>query len=510
MKKVSNESIKRLSKNKIKNYFHILFGIILLVISLILIQPEFKVLKRNVLLSNSNSSYNTISNTKFDTFKVKINNNYSEEELSHIKRVEIDLIDGENYDYLNKMVNLETLIINDYSTQSLLDNIDGSKFTKKINIEIYRKNYKQSFTEEKFGFLKDIPYINKLTLGKPLKLGSTTDSKILNSINNYIILNNFESVSYNIESKFLESLTNVHNLSLAIDEYFRYDYNDLTFLDSLYLNGGAYDVAVYFSNEDIDNLVKSGVIVKTNDMEKVIEINNEISSIIKELNINSDMKDIEKIDVVLSYVLDNSKYDEDLINIEDTYNYNLSKFYKGGLLRGFLNNDSQICGNYASIMNVLLNRLDIKSYLINSSNHIWNVVFIDNTYYYLDATWIDGTIIDYMNKKISAEEIFSNSEYNYLKDSFELYLLEPEKVDTLKIDSHVPTSIPADINDSFSELNIRISDGNIIEVNLLLNVIKFILALSAILISLSYIISSIKYDKRIKKEILKLKETIYL
>ena len=34
MKKVNNESIKRLSKNKIKNYFHILFGIILLVISL--------------------------------------------------------------------------------------------------------------------------------------------------------------------------------------------------------------------------------------------------------------------------------------------------------------------------------------------------------------------------------------------------------------------------------------------------------------------------------------------
>ena len=124
------------------------------------------------------------------------------------------------------MVNLETLIINDYSTTNLLDNIDGSVFKNKINIEIYRKDYKQSFTKEKFGFLKDIPYINKLTLGKPLELGSTYNNKIMNAINNSIILNKFKSVSYNIDSKFLESLKNVHNLDLAIDEYFRYTYND--------------------------------------------------------------------------------------------------------------------------------------------------------------------------------------------------------------------------------------------------------------------------------------------
>lgn len=498
MKKVSNESIRKLSKNKIKNYFHILLGIILLVISLVIIQPEFKVLKRKVLLSSSNSSYNTISNTKFDSFKLKINNDYNEEELSHIKKVEIDLIDGENYDYLNQMVNLETLIINDYSTQPLLDNIDGSIFKNKMNIEIYRKNNKQSFTKEKFSFLKDIPYINKLTLGKPLELGSTTDSKILNSINNYIILNNFKSVSYNIESSFLESLKNVHNLSLAIDEYFRYDYNDLTHLNSLHLNGGAYDVAVYFSNEDIENLRKSGVVVTTNDMEKLEEINNEISTIIDELDIESDMTDNDKLDIVLSYVLKNSKYDEDLIDVEDANNYNLSKFYKDGLLKGFFDNNSQICGNYASIINVLLNRLNIKSYLINSSDHIWNVVFIGDRYYYLDATWIDGNIIDYSNKKIPVEEIFNNEEYDFIKYSFELYLLEPEKVDTLKINLHTPTFIPADIQGDFDNLNIRISDSNIIEINVLLNVTKFLLSLLILLLSFSYIISFIKYNKRIK------------
>lgn len=504
MKKVNNESIKRLSKNKIKNYFHILFGIILLVISLILIQPEFKVLKRKVLLSSSNSSYNTISNTKFDSFKLKINNNYNKEELSHIKKVEIDLIDGENYDYLNQMINLETLIINDYSTQPLLDNIDGSIFKNKMNIEIYRKNNKQSFTKEKFGFLKDIPYINKLTLGKPLELGSTTDSKILNSINNYIILNNFKSVSYNIESSFLESLKNVHNLSLAIDEYFRYDYNDLTFLDSLYLNGGAYDVAIYFSNKDIENLEKRGVIVTTNDMEKLVEANNKITLIIKELDIKSNMTDINKLDKVLAFVLKNSKYDEDITNVDDPSNYNLSKFYKGGLLKGFLDNNSQICGNYASIVNVLLNRLNIKSYLINSSNHIWNVVFINDMYYYLDPTWIDGTIIDYSNEKISAEEIFDNEKYGFIKNSFELYLLEPEKVDNLKIDLHTPTFIPFDIQNS---LNIHTSNSNIIETKPIVGILKSILSLFALLLSISYLVGSIKYDKIIRKEIIKIKNS---
>ena len=506
MKRNSNESIRSISKQKIKNRFQILLAVILLIFSLILMQPDIKVLRRKAFLSNS--SYKTITNTSFDNFKIKINNNYNKDELRQIKKVEIDLIDGENYDYLNEMVNLETLIINDYSTTNLLDNIDGSVFKNKINIEIYRKDYKQSFTKEKFGFLKDIPYINKLTLGKPLELGSTYNNKIMNAINNSIILNKFKSVSYNIDSKFLESLKNVHNLDLAIDEYFRYTYNDLTFLDSLHLNGGAYDVAIYFSNEDIKNLEKSGVVVTTKDMDELVKVNNQIDNIIKELNIKSNTKDIDKLDIVLSYVLSNAKYDETLNGVTDVSNYNLSKFYKDGFLKGFLNGDSQICGNYASIMNVLLNRVGVNSYLINSPEHIWNTVSIDNKYYYLDATWIDDTILKTSNKEITAEQVFSNKEYSYLKSNFEWYLLEPEIVDEYKLELHDATFIPVDIQDSFNELNIKMSNANIIETRTILGVVKFIVSLIAAVLSFIDMMGSLKYDKKLRKQILELKKPI--
>jgi len=478
------------------------------VFAYLLVSPDFKVLKKKVLSSGVkgyNSSHTTIDNTTFDGFKIKVNQSYSKEELKHIKKIEIDLIDGKNYDYLNEMDNLETLIINDYSTSNLLDNIDGSIFKNKMNIEIYRKDYKQEFTKEKYGFLKDIPYINNLKLGEPLKLGSKSDNMFFNMISNAYILNNFKSISYNIESEFLESLKNVHNLNLAVDEYFRYKYTDLTFLDSLYLNGGAYDIAIYFSNEDISKLIESGVDVKTNDMDLLVSVNNRIDEIINELDIDSKLKDKNKVDLILSYVLSNASYDEKLIGVEDVSNYNISKFYDKGYLKGFLENDTQICGNYASIINVLLNRMGIDTYLINSPDHVWNILNIDNKYYYLDSTWIDNTILRYDNKELSAEEVFSNEEYNYLRQSYEWYLLEPELVKNFDTNSHNPSFIPSDINKN-TKLDIELNNDNLIVQKPLLNIVKCIFSLVAIILSISDIFSTIKYDKKIKKELFELKK----
>ncbi len=500
---MKNKSLKKLSFQRLKNWVHIFFGIVLFIFACLLIHPDFKILKKKVFssggVSGYSSSHTTIENTTFDGFKIKFNNSYNKDELKHIKKIEIDLIDGKNYDYLNEMENLETLIINDYSTEVLLDNIDGSIFKNKMNIEIYRKDYKQSFTKEKFKFLKDIPYIENLKLGEPLKLGSTSDNKLMNVFNNAVILNNFKSISYNIDSEFLESLDNVHNLNLAIDEFFRYNYKDLSFLDSLYLNGGAYDVAIYFSNEDLENLKNKGVDVKTNDMDLVIDINNRINYILNDFNFNSTTKTIDKIDSILSYVLNNASYDEELKGVTDVSNYNLSKFYNKGYLKGFLDNDSQICGNYASILNVLLNRSGINSYLIDSQEHIWNIVEYNDNYYYLDATWIDGTILRYNNTEIKAEEVFSNEEYRYLKNSFEWYLLEPEMVEIFNLSQHTPTFIPADLDSS--KLNIKLSNSNLIVQKPLLNIIKCSFSFIALILSLIDIISSLKYDKKLRKEI---------
>ena len=311
------EGVPALSKKLFKNRIEICFELILLILSVLIINPDIKVLKKQVLLKSETSlgHSGTINNVKFDSFKLKINNNYSKEELSHIKKVEIDLIDDKNYDYLNYMTNLETLIIYDYSTKPVLNNIDGKNFKNQMNIEIYRRDYAQAFTKEKFGFLSDIPYINNLKIGEPLKLGSTTNNKLINVIKTSIILQNYKSISYNIESKFLESLKNVHNLNLGIDEYFRYQYNDLSFLDTLYLNGGAYDVAIYFSNNDLQQLKESGVVVRTNNMEELIEVNNKIDEIISSFNLSKKSTNEVKLDIVLGYVLNNAKYDEELERI---------------------------------------------------------------------------------------------------------------------------------------------------------------------------------------------------
>ena len=69
-----------------------------------------------------------------------------------------------------------------------------------------------------------------------------------------------------------------------------------------------------------------------------------------------------------------------------------SKFYQDGKLYGALYKDSAICGNYAALVEALMDRLDIpqRSYFANSSRHAWNVIKIDGEPYYVDATWLDN------------------------------------------------------------------------------------------------------------------------
>ena len=45
-------------------------------------------------------------------------------------------------------------------------------------------------------------------------------------------------------------------------------------------------------------------------------------------------------------------------------------------------------------MNIYLNTLGIQNYKISSSNHVWNLVNLDGTWYHLDLTWDDPVASD--------------------------------------------------------------------------------------------------------------------
>ncbi len=48
-----------------------------------------------------------------------------------------------------------------------------------------------------------------------------------------------------------------------------------------------------------------------------------------------------------------------------------------------------LCGGYTDAMELFLEDLNIESYRISNDKHVWNAVFLDNTWYHLDLTWDD-------------------------------------------------------------------------------------------------------------------------
>lgn len=293
-----------------------------------------------------------------------------EKDNEHVRKVHICLVNGDDYSFLNEMSNLEEIEIDDYRTLPI-DEIDGSVFTKDINIIINNLNAASSFSEDKYSFLKDIDSIKRLYLTYGTHYNGSDRSGL------------------NIESKFLESLDNIHILRLKVSDGLLYNYHDLKSLDRLELIGLPYDIAMLFSNEDLDELEAASVEVYTGDMEMVRKANNDIKRVVDCLNISPDASLNDKINAITSYIVNNYTYDPDVSEaIKNNTPHNNTKFYENGILTASLNSETQICGNYAAMFKALARSLGIEAYYVNSNNHAWNIVKTDD-YYYIDPTFID-------------------------------------------------------------------------------------------------------------------------
>ena len=56
---------------------------------------------------------------------------------------------------------------------------------------------------------------------------------------------------------------------------------------------------------------------------------------------------------------------------------------------GPLINNIALCSGYSDAMKIYLDKLKITNYKISNTNHIWNLVYINNNWLHLDLTWDD-------------------------------------------------------------------------------------------------------------------------
>lgn len=108
------------------------------------------------------------------------------------------------------------------------------------------------------------------------------------------------------------------------------------------------------------------------------------------------MSDEEKIEATVEYVVDIMDYDFRVYEDDD-----LSWEYNDNALSYAINGEG-VCRNYSALTMVLLQEAGITVFEIEGPDHIWNVIQLDDEFYWLDVTWLDD---------LSENELFSSPYY---------------------------------------------------------------------------------------------------
>ena len=187
----------------------------------------------------------------------------------------------------------------------------------------------------------------------------------------------------NLETLVLTRCTNITNF----DFIYR-----LSNLNSFFINMESLGI----SDELISYLDSKGV--EHNLTHELVEVDRKVREIAESIT-NESMTDQEKIDAIVDYVIKNIKYDFRVFDDETLLHY----YNKRPLSEAL--NGLGCCINIATLTNGLCQNANVRSHLVSSRDHAWNLVKIEGNYWYIDPT----------NLKSIAERYLINP---YLRDIF--------------------------------------------------------------------------------------------
>lgn len=176
-------------------------------------------------------------------------------------------------------------------------------------------------------------------------------------------------------SSYKECLNEVDNLAndqttLSHINNFVHPFNGFKNIETEYDSLGKVKIKIEksYTKDEIEKVEKK---VK-NIEKKVITSNSSLENNIKNIH---------------DYIINNSKYDS---NRSDN---NIVK-YKSDISYGPLIEGYGLCGGYTDAMELFLEDLNVKSFKVSSENHVWNAVYLNNSWLNLDLTWDDPVTTD--------------------------------------------------------------------------------------------------------------------
>lgn len=131
------------------------------------------------------------------------------------------------------------------------------------------------------------------------------------------------------------------------------------------------------------------ITVKTDKLYSEEEINQteeKIDAFIAE-NISDNMTVVDKIKSFHDYLINNSLYDKEAAAvIENGGSLDFSSSHKatGPLIYGL-----SLCSGYSDAMKIYLDKIGVTNYKISNTRHIWNLVYVNDSWLHLDLTWDD-------------------------------------------------------------------------------------------------------------------------
>ena len=138
---------------------------------------------------------------------------------------------------------------------------------------------------------------------------------------------------------------------------------------------------------EFDSLGKVTIKIERSYTDNEIEmINEKVDEIYEKLydsrlSIESNIKNLH------DYIVNTTKYDS-LRSDKNIIKYKSDTAY-GPLFEGYA-----VCGGYTDLMQLFLEKMNLKSYRVSSSKHIWNAVEIKDKWYHIDLTWDDPVADD--------------------------------------------------------------------------------------------------------------------
>ncbi len=178
--------------------------------------------------------------------------------------------------------------------------------------------------------------------------------------------------------------------SLDISEYkipstllseFYFFFSD-TITDCFHVN---LDSVWFVKNGNITTIDFAYLVEKDRYDEYLEKWNSKIDEFLFGIKDNDSLSDVQKALLIHDRIITHCEYDYENYKAHSVPDASYTPY--GVVIEGVA-----VCQGYAELYSYLMTLVDIESYLCSSKllDHVWNILFIDGEYYYVDVTWDDA------------------------------------------------------------------------------------------------------------------------